>query len=111
MLLVINMQIQVCLHMTRQKYFMHHVILQFHIFFASFIASTTSYVIFLTSFCQAGIESSTITCQIVCVNTIILYVCDLFKIRMRFTIMKKKMPHMSDKAVFMQYKYPISANI
>ena len=29
-------------------------------FFASFIASITSYVIFLTSFCQAGSESSAI---------------------------------------------------
>ena len=30
---------------------------------------------------------------------------------MRFyTYEKKKMPHMSDKAIFMQYKYPISTN-
>ena len=67
--------------MTRQKYFMHHVMYQTDVsyFFASFIAWITSYVISLTSFCQAGRESSAIACHIVNTNTIILYVCYLFK--------------------------------
>ena len=52
---------------------------EFPFFFASFIASTTSRAIFLTSFCQAGRESSAIACHIVWINTIILYVCYLFK--------------------------------
>ena len=62
-------------------------------FFASFIASITSYVIFLTSFSQAGIENSELKCQIVCINTIILYFCYLFKYACVFTRMKKKAPH------------------
>ena len=76
--------------MTGAKYFTHHDITVVSYFFASFIASITSYVIFLTSFCQAGSETSAIKCQIVCNNTIILYVHDLFKMRMRFT---KNAPH------------------
>ena len=95
--------------MTMQKYFLNIVMPQTEVsfFFASFIASITSYVIFLTSFCQEGSESSVITCHIVCIKTIILYVCNLFKTRMRFFI-NQKMSHMSEKVRFKQYKYPIS---
>ena len=100
------MQIQVCY--DKAKYFMHNKT-TVHIFFASFIASMTSRAIFLTSFCQAGRESSAIACHIVNINTIILYVCYQFKMRMRFT-RQKKMPHILDKARFKQYKYPTSAN-
>ena len=80
-----------------------------HIFFASFIASTTSRAIFLTSFCQAGRESSATACHIVNINTIILYVCYLFKYACILQD-RKKMPHMLDKARFKQYKYPTSTN-
>ena len=79
------------------------------IFCASFIAFMTSYVISLASFCQEGSESSAITCQIVWINTIILFVCYLFKIRMRFK-RRRKMHQMSYKPGFMQNKYLIWAN-
>ena len=75
--LILYMQIQVCLHTTMQKYLMHNVMSQTAVsyFFASFITSTTSWAIFLTSFCQAWRESSAIACHIVRIKTIILYVC------------------------------------
>ena len=52
---------------------MHNVMSQTAVpsFFASVIAFTTWYVRSLASFCQEGSESSAITCQIVCINTII----------------------------------------
>ena len=72
----------------------------------------TWYVISLASFCQAGSQSSAITCQIVWNNTIIVFTyCNLFKTKAHaFQKVEKKVPHTSKKTWFVQYKYSISAN-
>ena len=100
------MQIQVCLRMTRQKYFMHHVILWIHIFFRLFhrLDNLICYIsdIFLPSRQRKfGNKSPN------CVNQHNPFICLLF---IQNTHAFTKTPHMSGKARFMLYKYPISAN-